>query len=1140
MYVYHTIVAWFMKVGIGFVTFFRNVNYNTAASFKVTWLIIFISPPSLQFGDALKSYFTAKMFDRCVEVMESQLMYKEAVLLSFRHDTLEAVAIASKYIRQKHVNIHDVDQKVISHGRRLIERFSQSGNKIKLLTVIDCIPPTLQVRFLKEVRAYNEATVVLQSIGKHEEAYALMLAQGMYRAAFELAKQLADMSKKYETILLATKSHLSCHLSKHNIDSEIPGLQDELTTLCESEDVDLAIKAMALLLLSKLNQNEKTCQEAIQLFQHQHNSVGECEAFFVLSSMPSSRKDLKYIERAVKVCREANDICTIVMTKPPQRTASFTNILQQIEDFYGFKKVKNEYIFYLHQNVWIEYSERAHSVVEHTQKKETEAISLKLQAVYDLVYSHLQLTIVRLMDNDETRKPILNALEPFKFHNKTIERSCGYSRKKITEYVTAYCMGLEQTVYLPRNNITSEFQTLQKGFLDFFKVNSLLFLGLDENHFHLICSIPSAVDILTERIQTILNMHTQALSVDDWMEVWTLLHVLKRNDSQLNREIRARASSTIFDADSHFFFIDNRSGQCVHHFHRWVRGCLCLRNGKQALTAIRILINFSEVIARRRSIRISDLNMVYIMGVSAMILYTFIALLEHEATVVVPQTVTDMMRSFDRVNCQEKGDKPTFQSCLETLNFMKNKERVSHTAAAINGIQRILRVLIGTYRGNFNVLWRAAINQQGTSVIPTIILALTLLGNMSLMNRFTPSDMLDHQRRIQLALEPIMKRPDSQVELKDTCDRFAECTSSRAVFTLVQKLHQLHSGTIQTHDIASDISVIQVTRGRIQLKPTYLHRIPQNSLLPLRIKKPESTAVVTPASDEHCTTSKATGLTDTATKDESLDSGGDKCRESLKGVSEIEEQPEGEIQLEKRNHSDSEELNETRGSFTRLESQISEENAYDEEMEEALALEESDEEVTQEPEVLAGVDTSVIDNEFCHVCGITLLSNASKSTSLKDHMAGEEHKQKEQEYESFQRVAKLLLAADKDRWEDEIGKWKSSKNTSDLEVIIHDIKEQIKKLEDTLHVTEKNRKWKEGEAKLQEMNDFIQTLLHKGRQECTKGTQQEAEEHASDATKENVVGHLEQEEEQELSDFDEDPDTTSRQMKRRERRLRKK
>ena len=1130
-----------MNVGIGFVTFFRNVNYNTAASFKVTWFIIFISPPSLQFSDALKSYFTAKMFDRCVEVMESQLMYKEAVLLSFRHDTLEAVALASKYIRQRHVNIHDVDQKVIRHGRRLIERFSQSGDKIKLLTVIDCIPPTLQVRLLKEVRAYNEATAVLQSIGKHEEAYALMLAQGMYRAAFELAKQLADMSKKYETILLATKSHLSCHLSKHNIDSEIPGLQEELTTLCESEDVDLAIKAMALLLLSKLNQNEKTCQEAIQLFQHQHNRVGECEAFFVLSSMPSLKKDLKYIEQAVKVCREANNICTIVMTTPPQRTASFTKILQQIEDFYGFKKVKNEYIFYLHQNVWIEL---AHSVAEHPQKKETEAISLKLQAVYDLVYSHLQLTIVRLMDNDETRKPILNALEPFKFHNKTIERSHGYSRKKITEYVTAYCMGLEQMVYLPRNNITSEFQTLQKSFLDFFKVNSLLFLGLDENHFHLICSIPSAVHILTERIQTILNMHTQALRVDDWMEVWTLLHVLKRNDNQLNREIRARASSTIFDADRHFFFIDNFSGQYVHHFHRWVRGCLCLRNGKQALIAIGILIKFIEVIARRKSLKISDLNMVYIMGVSAMILYTFIALSEHEATVVIPQIVTDMMRSFDKVNCQEKGDKPTFQSCLETLNFLKNKETVSHTA--IDGIQRILRVLIGTYRGNFNILRRAAINQQGTSVIPTIILALTLLGNMSLMNRFKPFDMLDHQRKIRFALEPIMKRPDSQVELKDTCDRFAECTSSRAVFTLVQKLHQLYSGTIHTHDgIASDISVIQVTRGRIQLKPTYLHRIPQNSLLPLRIKKPDSTAVVTPASDEHCAASKATGLTDTATKDDTppdqyLDSGGDKWRESLKGVPEIEEQPEGEVQLEQRNHSDSEELNETRGSFTRLESQISEENAYDEEMEEALALEESDEEVTQEPEVLAGVDTSVIDNEFCHVCGITLLSNASKSTSLKEHMDGEEHKQKKQEYESFQ-VAKPLLAAGKDRWEDEIRKWKSPENSSDLEVIIHDIKEQIKKLEDTLHDTEKNRKWKEGEAKLQETDNSIQTLLHKGRQECTKGTQQEAEEHASAATKENVVGHLEQEEEeQELSDFDEDPDTTSRQMKRRERRRRKK
>lgn len=225
----------------------------------------------------------------------------------------------------------------------------------------------------------------------------------------------------------------------------------------------------------------------------------------------------------------------------------------------------------------------------------------------------------------------------------------------------------------------------------------------------------------------------------------------------------------------------------------------------------------------------------------------------------------------------------------------------------------------------------------------------------------------------------------------------------------------------------------------------------------------------------------------------------------------------------------SQENNEEVKRSKKLESQISGGYISDDEVTEALALEEEYEETTEET---LDINISEIDGGFCSICGTALHSSASDTsnhnTIIKQHINSEEHKSKNVLHKEFEAKVELYMTQ-KREWEEEVHEWESLEDSiSDaLEPLCHDVKEELKKYEDTLNGLQRNYQWKEGTKALLEFTDMIHKLLERGREEyiCSTKKGTNTSEPAADKNDEKETNDHEELSEEGLSDIEGDQDS---------------
>ena len=727
-------------------------------------------------------------------------MHKDAVTHKFLTDKDKAVELASKYIRQKVIGPEVIADHIIQHGKRLIKEVSAKGEKTKLLAVLDVIHPELQVHYLKQVGAYDKAASLLMELHKTEDAFELMLAQTMYSEALDLAKEVCDPKKQQNTLLAAAKTKLC---SKQSLQTGIPDLNTELETMCQDGSVDRSVRGMACLLLSKLTENDKACYEALQLFRQDNNTLGECETLIVL--LPRVKRDIEYIEMMVKVCNATKKVCTILCTMSDRRTATFMHVVHQVEDFYGIKRVEMEYHLPVHQDVWNILSE----IVSSTSKQ------LPSHEILKATCRHLDANITQLMGDVGTQNVVQHILDSFEFHHNEIEQSANYDTNQLLEYIKVYSLSLEMVQ-------KQKTEIWKRWFLDLFKLNALMNCALSNEHFVVIKRFPTAMAILEHRLESGFSTPEHELSLDDWMEMWIISRVIGEN--MLHKLTRIPTIS-LCNFNKHK---SRRNPSSEPHFCHWILSCQLLRQGTKPLNVIRVLISYLEAIARRQSQSEKSISTaVFTLGVSTMILYAFLCWSLPKGTIIiVPQFLVDMMNCFDRVNCQGENDMSILQSCSSTYQCIR-AYHVNNVAQ--KGIEQIFHILIGS------ILQQAVTNVQYKNIVMCITFGLTLLGNMSLSNLFKPHYLLYYQHRILDALKPIMDQSDHV--LRPICEMFSQCTSSRALFGVVNELQG-----------RSDLLCFQLTESGHQLKPTNPQEILENSMLPLQpincqhTSDPEATA----------------------------------------------------------------------------------------------------------------------------------------------------------------------------------------------------------------------------------------------------------------------------------------------------------
>ena len=948
--------------------------------------------------------------------MEDEHRYADALIfIAHLPEKVRAVEIASQYVKQKHVTCDEIPPSILRCGKKLARKYSGE----ELLVIIDAIPPKLQVQYLIKVEAFDRATKVLMDLEKYDDAHTLMLTQRMYKEAFNLAKKRHDTKKMQATLLNATRSKLCQCTEERAWYSEVPDLEKELQHMCETYTAPNN-KGLGYILLSKLTGNDILCQMALESFQKDNNALGQCEALVLL--VPQAQKDTKFIEEVVNACILTQKMCSTL--KQHKQTATFTNVML---NFYGLTQVKNEQLYVLpwHQDVW-----GLCSKFDHNQP---EPVHLYPHELHRAVSDHLERHIVTLMTNDSLYKPLIDIMETFEFHGKTMHGPFDHYCNQMAEYLTAYSTALEMialTNSCPSNHDEVNSEDMRSFLLNLVKLNGVM---MDKKHFAILERFPTVIGILESRLDSILKSGVSDMHPDDWMEMWLLSCVMKRDEKELN-QITKPVPTHRLDGRSKHFFVSIPPEHSVPHFYLWIRFCQLVQEGDKAWIAIRVLTNYIETLAHRRSLNqhiTCVSNTVYILSIATTIYLAFIKLSLPQQTIVVPKIIVTMMDCFNQMNSSQNCCESLLQSCSKTFKvLLANPQRTTAVKdEACAGLGRILSVFIGVYRENCNLLLSAISNKQQNNVVTCLVLGLTLLGNISLLTSYSPSDLLEYQKQMFSSLEPILKQPNHY--LKNIHEQFACCQSSRDIFVLVQLLNKMYYGS-SSETNTRDLYNFTVTKSGLNLIPISPDMVPKHPINRPTIEVESHNEACGPVGSE---ASHATSFE----------------RQSSRSSNEGDDELIGE--------------------------DIKQALAYEEDSEETM-----DEQVERQPE---------IDKGFCRVCNISLASD-TLSPVLSEHVSSENHKIKEREHTAYiQR--KYILYSQYQFWEQEIQEWKNHLPESDqLEVIV---KYHIRAVEDITRETEQNGKWKEGEGRFKKLQsyDAIEKSIKEGRKLVMKPKESETD-----------------------------------------------
>ena len=959
----------------------------------------------------------SKKFEEVFAIMEEQEKYTEAVLfVAHRLQKSRALQLASNYIGQKYVLRSDIDQSMIRYGKQQVKVLSAKGPKERdrLLTIINVIPPELQVQYLEQVEAYDKATEVLIELGKVDCAYELMLKHAMYKEAFDLSKQQNNLKKKQRVILSTAKFKLS---SCHTTQTEIPVLQEELETMCHNEKVTPTVRAIANLLQSKLSGDSSYCHNALQLFQQEKHTLGACEALVIL--LPNIKKDMQLVETVLNVCIEVNKIC-FSLKKTRRDTAFISHIMDQVEELYGFVKERDQYVLQVHQDIW--------SIMGQWPEGNRMQRHQRASEVCRAVSVHLQLNIRLLIGNKECWDAVQNEMVAFEFHHKCTEQPFANEQLKLLNYIKAYSMSLEIICHNEKFDGIVEWK---RHFYNIIRYNGLT---LNSKHFDVIKHFPNVVSILECRLVNMLQKPVNVLTLDDWMEMWILSQSLKQTDFEVSQRTRPIPSDSLRASDRHFYVLSSQIDGIEHkvpHFCQWIKFCHLLREGSQARIAVKVLMNYMDKIARRVSLNrdiVCVTNIVTMLSISAMIYYAFKILTSpQQATLILPQILIDTMTRFDQKNCLTKQDYELFQACFDTFQiFAKNPnptQVIKLRAEAQTGIEHVLQVLTGLSNKGFDVLHRAVTNESHNNIVTCLTLALTLLGNLALSIRYRPSDLLQYQQGIQSAVQPLMKQTDHH--LRGVCEDFQCCTSARDIFSIVARLNENYYRGEKTNYLFS----LHPLKSQMNLMPCPLTRVPTRSVLHLVIHK-----AGTPLAVEEDTVNPVEKDSTSMAKDN-----GD----------EVEAQ-------------------------TDLERQESNEDEFDEDVRRALTFKESEQVPTVEQKV--SIDDTLVDDVYCKVCKAKLERVGSKSARL-EHIESMGHKSKMGDYTSFTNVQQNISKA-MQRWESDIKYFQLlPQEVSEAEnVLIIKVQDHIRHIESLSHNIEKDGNWREGEQKLQSLQSINNSI----------------------------------------------------------------
>ena len=734
----------------------------------------------------------SKNFEQCANVREKVGDYSGVVKLFVKSNrNFEALSKAAAYEKRRIALQSDLCVSNLAHT--FARKYSRSRDKTNLLKVLEYIPDPLQkIRFLKEAKLFDRAVDIHIKLSQYAEAYRIYTAQGKYKEGIKLAEKQANFEMVKRFVVQAAVSELKSSGSLEDGDV-LKRLKQISAGINPSK-----LKAQACLLLGISSKDSTLCRSSLKAFRSISPAceIGEVESYAAFSNLGIQDYSMDLVISTIEACKAAIRILEAIENRK-KPTASFSRILQEVEDFYYLQKQSNDiYSFSKSLDLW-EFHEATTSEVDQDGMLKL-AVALTLQKIS----KHINGYLTKWIKNDCMRafQILERKLLSFPFH-KTLcaggfleDSFAVYTPGRLMEYILHCIHALEVQQY--RSFSTTELTRVIKNL---FSPQASVHLPLSKLHLNAIRESPLACKSL-EKV-AINTIKTQGM--DQLLEAWRIYCVLGKNTHSLESEVIDKMptnqshnrSQSSTERRNDMFVYYSREDRYEHIFSVFLKSCDYISKCK-VLTSSKLAIHFilKHIAKSRLASTISVTNLVNMLCIHSLALLGLAThcqfLLKQPSTFLVPHFYKHVAQVFDDLNKSSSVDKWLFQACMEDVTVVNSSSSNLRwlTTDILKLLQEILDVLLGKFR-HFQVLSYAMTRPhclKNGEAKDCLVLVLTIFSNLALSGYFSEKQLLDYKRRI--CTTPFLSAFPAKHSLNQALTIFASSVNLGGTFLA---LHQL-------------------------------------------------------------------------------------------------------------------------------------------------------------------------------------------------------------------------------------------------------------------------------------------------------------------------------------------------------------
>lgn len=559
---------------------------------------------------------------------------------------------------------------------------------------------------------YSDAMEIYASNDELDKAYHLASGRCLFKEGKDLAKKHRNPSKEAEFVFHQIHDLLIRNRDTRELEADF---KTDLNALMK--DRNPLIKAHALLLLGIANKDAGQCRSSYGIF-FIHNKVAALEAFNALTEIESELKPTTV--QVLDACEIANNVRHAL-----ERTSDLNQLVKQATATYGLQKVRDVYLMPPNHNSWVSVNLRSNCKVTSDKEKDDDGmIRLQLKATKDTLATHIGSFVKDWLKKYDVDTKIIGKMYTSRVHEdikRTPYKLRGIPRNMVPSLLTEYMRSVIEYYRLGLVSNQHEMcNTAALILLQMFSPDVSLYVPVGRQQLKTAHVTKHA---FMPYIHVNLEDHNH---IDVWFSAWRACIIVRGNTEyvdgeleRLKRDVNLQYQSTpidLFKAPPAYKF--SKRENCFYHvFNFWLYSCILIRDGKRPIIAAKIAINdFVGTIAWKRSLKMSDTNVINVLVLHTMSLFGMLTYLNHlkktrSAKYVIPIAYTDCVGLFNLFNCQQKNGSSLYASCItEVRNAIYYKREDKLQMECYTLLNDALGLLLATNRRKNDPLEQEHVN----------------------------------------------------------------------------------------------------------------------------------------------------------------------------------------------------------------------------------------------------------------------------------------------------------------------------------------------------------------------------------------------------------------------------------------------